>query len=89
MKGRDHIAIGLAVGLLLPALVIGIVYLIFIIGELEPTEDLMSQVSFLGIATNIFPTKIFSKREMEMSSRGVMAITMLMVVLWAIQFLLL
>lgn len=86
MFKKDHILIGILTGLLIPAIVVGLVYLIFLIGEKTPTMELMGQVVFLGLAANILPARIFSKRKMEMTTRGIMAITMLLVVVWAIQF---
>ena len=50
--------------------------------------ELMGQIVIFAIATNIVPAQYFSKRYVEYTARGVMVVTMLLVLLWAILFML-
>ncbi len=80
--------IGVAIGILLPAAFVGLIYLVFVIGDKQPTMKLMGQLVFFGLALNILPARRLSKNNKEWTVRGLMLITMLMIVAWAIIFLL-
>ncbi|MBL4705616.1 MAG: hypothetical protein JKY54_13920 [Flavobacteriales bacterium] len=86
MFKKDHVLLGILWGLLLPLVFIVIVYIIFSFSDKEPTLDLMGQIVFLGIAGNILPAKYYTKKKLDRTQRGILAITMLEVVTWAIQF---
>ncbi|MFT7612661.1 MAG: hypothetical protein ACI9J3_001624 [Parvicellaceae bacterium] len=86
MLKKNHIAWGMVWGLLVPFLVIAIIYGVMMTRDLVPTNEFLGQIIFLGIAFNLIPARYFHRRKIELTSRGVMAITMLEVVAWAILF---
>ena len=88
IENKGHTVWGIAIGLLLPFSVIMIVYSLFYFKEMPMSDSLMSNVAILGIAANMLPTKYFSKRKKDYTARGIMAITMVLVLLWVIQFML-
>jgi len=88
MLKKNHTLWGVLWGLLLPFAIILLVYSIFYFKEMPISDSLLSQVAIFGIAANMIPTKFFSKKKLDYTARGVMAITMVLVLLWVIQFML-
>lgn len=88
MLKKDHIIWGVLWGLLLPAIITFGVYFGFYFNGLILTWELMGHIVIFAIATNIGPAKYFSKKHVVYTARGVMVITMLLVLLWAILFML-
>lgn len=88
MLKKNHIVWGVLWGLLLPAIIISGVYFAFYLNGLLLAWELMGQIVIFSIATNIVPAQYFSKRYVEYTARGVMVVTMLLVLLWAILFML-
>lgn len=85
---KDSVLFGIILGLLVPAIVIGVIVgALYLAGKL-PTKDLLSSIVILGIATNGLVARYQFKKGGERQMRGVMAITMIEVLTWFFLFLL-
>ena len=85
---KGHTVWGILIGLVLPFSILMLIYSLFYFNEMPMSDSLMSNVAIFGIAANMIPTKYYSKRKRDYTARGVMAITMVLVLHWVIQFML-
>lgn len=90
MLNKDHVVIGLILGLLVPAVGYGIILFVYEqldglgITDAAGMGDLYRQrtVGLLAIATNIIPINIFKRRYQLNNMRGIMLATMVYAIIW-------
>lgn len=82
--------IGIAIGVLVPFLIVGLIYLItyILLENMVPSKELLSSIVIFGIAFNAIIANFHHKRGKERRSMGVMIATMVLVVVWSFIFLL-
>lgn len=92
--GRDHLGYGIALGLVIPIAVYGILLLIFTFLE---SQGFMSDIGFpedfrtrtlglLSICSNLVTMQLFRRRYRYETMRGVLIATMVLVAVWFFKF---
>lgn len=86
MKDWNSVIAGILVGLALPILIVGLILLIFFLSDKTPTRELISSIAILGIASNGLLARYYNKQYADYTARGLMAVTMVLVLGWVIFF---
>lgn len=86
MFRRDNIIFGIILGVITPAIVVALVWLVFYYKGVELKLDLLEKLILFAFALNGFYLRFYHKNKLDNSFKGVMIATFVYVFYWVFKF---
>ena len=83
---KKKIGIGAIVGILIPIIIMGSIYLVFNLNNKVMNEEVQSSALLFGLGINALTTWLLFRKNKEYIGRGIMLATFIYFIIWVLKF---